>query len=201
MCLVCALNTSTQPTRDFEAWNGLLTDFFKRNPKHVGGLLDLLQYDCPHVWDVLDVFTQNKPENLPKMSVMSWAMVRLLAYPHLVEDFLTHWENSCSDHIFNVVCWPFILEYNLNSGVDPLHQGLHVLGRDQIHTSLVLLCTRLSDDDMQKIGAIAQISPTVWQQFDSINSGRQYNILQDVQYNTLKDITQNLGHETTVRKI
>lgn len=189
MCLVCALNTSTQPTRDFEAWNGLLTDFFKTNPSHVGGLLDILQYDCPHAWDALDVFTCNKPENLPKMSVMSWSMLRTLAHPHLVEDFLTHWKDSCSDHIFDVVCWPFILEYNLNSGVDPLHQGLHLVEVDQIHTSLVLLCTRLSDDDMKRVCEIAQISPIVLRLFDSINSGRQYNILQGV--------TQNLGHNTS----
>lgn len=188
MCLACALHTSTQTTNVFHDWNALLTNFFKNSPTDIGGLLDILQHECPHAWDVLDVFTYNKPDNTPKMSVMGWAMLRSLQYPHIVQDLLMHWTEDCSKHIFDVVCWPFVLEYNLNSGVHPLHQGLHLFQVDQITASLILLCTRLSDTHMQEIREIAKISPIVLELFDSINSGRQYNILQD--------LTQNCGRQT-----
>jgi len=92
------------------------------------------------------------------------------------------------------VCWPFVLEYNLNSGVNPLHQGLHLLQVDQITASLILLCTRLSDTQMQEVREIAEISPIVLELFDNINSGRQYNNLQD--------LTQNCGRQIVgLRKI
>lgn len=189
MCLACSIRSSTQTIQDFHDWNALLTNFFNNSPTHIGGLLDILQHQCPHAWDILDVFTCNKPDNTPKMSVMGWAMLRSLPYPHIVQDLLMRWKEDCLEHIFDVVCWPFILEYNLNSGVHPLHQGLHLLQVDQITASLTLLCTRLSDTQMHQVREIAEISPIVLELFDNINSGRQYNILQD--------LTQNCGQETS----